>query len=191
MNRSVSLALGAFLVFSALPAIAQQQAGVVPRTPAVPGRMAARSPRPGTGATIQGNAMRSSGGLPNSTVRLRDARFGRVVDTQVTDKAGVFAFRGVDPGNYIVEIVSQNQTTIAATQMLTANAGETVTAVVRLPIQPSMFAGILGQQSASAGAGAPAGVTEIIPQIVEQLPQAAVQGIPAVVAAAPPASEQR
>src|SRR5882672_9303 len=60
--------------------------------------------RPGVTATIQGNALNSTNGiLPNTLVRLRDARLGQIVDSQVSDKSGLFAFRGIDPGNYIVE----------------------------------------------------------------------------------------
>ena len=191
MSRILIVMVGLFVVATALPAGAQPLSAL-PQLRAVPlaaGLPAGLPTRSGALATIQGNAMRSSGSLPNGMVRLRDARFGRIVDTQVADKTGAFAFRGLDPGSYIVEIVSTNQSTIAATQIISANAGETITAVVRIPIQPSMFAGILGQQGAS-GAAAPAGVTEIIPAVVEQLPQAAIQSIPAVVPVAQPVSSR-
>src|SRR5262245_44305232 len=49
--------------------------------------------------TIQGNALTSTNGiLTDATVQLRDARFGRIVDVTVTDKAGVFVFRQMNPG---------------------------------------------------------------------------------------------
>lgn len=193
MSRIPSLAVGIFVVATALPAGAQPlsalpqlRGGAVPLATRVPTRLATRLAAFGT---IQGNAMRGSGSLANGMIRLRDARFGRIVDTQLSDKAGAFAFRGLDPGSYIVEIVSTSQSTIAATQMINVSAGETITAVVRVPIRPSMFAGILGQQGAT-GAAAPAGVTEIIPAVVEQLPQAAIQSIPAVVPVAQPVSSR-
>ena len=194
MTRIVPLAVGAFVVAAALTVSAQQQtAGVVPQMRALGSKVVSKS---SSLATIKGSATNSSNGsLPNSMVRLRDARFGRIVNTTLTDKTGGFSFAGVDPGNYIVEIVGTNQAPIAATQMLSANAGETVTAVVKLPIKPSMFASILGQQGGStspAGAGgAVSSVTEAIPQVVEQLPQAAVQSIPAVAPIGAPVSPTR
>ena len=165
-------------------AVPQSQTRVIPLRPLL---------RANQLATIQGNASTSTNGmLPNSMVRLRDARYGRVVDTQFTDKTGAFVFKAVDPGNYIVEIVSSNQTTIAATQMLSANAGETVTAIVKLPIKPSLFASVLGQQGGSAAtpatASATTSVTEVVPTVVQQLPQTAVQSIPAVVGVGDPVS---
>ena len=75
---------------------------------------------------------------------MRDARFGRIVDTQVTDKSGMFAFKAVDPGSYIVEIMSNDQSILAASQLLNVNAGEAVSAVVKLPFRIPPFAGILG-----------------------------------------------
>ena len=192
MHRRLALVIGVLTVFSAGSADAQRQsASAVPQTQTRV--MALRPLRSNQLATIQGNAATSTNGnLPNSMVRLRDARYGRIVDTQFTDKTGAFVFKAVDPGNYIVEIVSTNQTTIAATQMLSANAGETVTAVVKLPIKPSMFASVLGQQGGAASTPATASgaatVTEAIPAVVQQLPQTAAQSLPAVVPVGDPVS---
>jgi hypothetical protein len=103
--------------------------------------------------TIQGNALSSTNGsLPNTLVRLRDARLGQIVDSQVSDKSGLFAFKAVDPGNYIVEIVGNDQTVLAASQMLSVNAGDAVSAVVKLPFRIPPFAGLLGNSTPSATA---------------------------------------
>jgi hypothetical protein len=102
---------------------------------------------------IQGNALSSTNGsLANSIVRLRDARLGRIVDSQVTDRSGLFAFRAVDPGNYVVELVGNDQTVMAASQVLNVNAGQAVSAVVRLPFRIPPFAGIFGHGAGEAGA---------------------------------------
>ena len=101
--------------------------------------------------TIQGNALDSTNGtLPNTQVRLRDARSGRIVDTQVTDKAGLFVFKSVEPGSYIAEIVGNDQTILAASQLLNVNAGDALTAIVKLPFRIPPFAGILGHSTPSA-----------------------------------------
>lgn len=114
-------------------------------------------------STIHGNALSSTNGqLANSIVRLRDARLGRILDTQVTDRSGLFEFRAIDPGNYVVELVGNDQTILAASQVLSVNAGDAVSAVVRLPFRIPPFAGLLGnsvpQAAAVTSAAAAAGV---------------------------------
>jgi hypothetical protein len=106
--------------------------------------------------TIQGNALSSTNGqMNNVVVRLRDARFGRIVDSQLTDKSGMFAFKAIDPGSYIVEIMSSNdQSILAASQLLNVNAGEAVSAVVKLPFRLPPFAGIMGSTTSTPTAAA-------------------------------------
>lgn len=126
------------------------------QTPAAPGRAGAPTALPGTRdsafATIQGNALDSTNGvLPNALVRLRDARLGRIVGTQITDKSGLFQFRGVDPGSYVVELLAQD-TVLAASQLVSVNAGDAVSAVVKLPFQPRPLGGLLGHSISQAAA---------------------------------------
>jgi hypothetical protein len=85
-------------------------------------------------AIIRGNALNfDNGALTNTKVRLRDARFGRLVDIQITDNAGVFTFAGIEPGSYIVELMGEDSTVLAASQIIDVNAGDTATTVVKLP----------------------------------------------------------
>jgi len=66
---------------------------------------------------IKGNALDSTDGqLANVLVRLRDARFGRIVETQYTDQSGMFAFKSIQPGTYIVEILGNDESVLAAVQ---------------------------------------------------------------------------
>jgi hypothetical protein len=134
--------------------VAQQQVTLAPRS-----AVKSTVPRllPGTRgnilATIQGNALSSTNGpLPNIVVRLRDARFGRIVDTQVTDKSGMFTFKVVDPGSYIVEMMANDQTLLAASQILNVNAGEAVLTLVKLPFHVTPFAGVLSSSIAPSAA---------------------------------------
>jgi PDZ domain-containing secreted protein len=102
---------------------------------------------------IQGNALNSTNGpLNDVVVRLRDARFGSIVDTQMTDKSGLFSFKSIDPGSYIVEVMSNDQSVIAASQLLNINAGEAVSAVVKLPFRVPPFAGLVGSGSTPTAA---------------------------------------
>jgi hypothetical protein len=105
-------------------------------------------------SAIQGNALTSTdGALTNATVRLRDARAGQIVESQMTDQAGLFAFPTVDPGSYIVEVMAgDHYTVLAASQVLSVGPGEAVSAVVKLPFKVSPFAGLLGNSTPSAAA---------------------------------------
>src|ERR1700716_273745 len=146
-------------LLSATPAFAQQD----PATPraiaplAAPVRTAVPRVLPGTResafSSIKGNAIDSSNKkLPHSLVRLRDASFGRIVDKQVTDNTGLFAFRTVDPGPYVVELLGIDERVLAASELLNVGAGEAVSVIVQLPIGISPFAGVLGHGDPHAGA---------------------------------------
>ena len=120
-------------------------------------------------AMIQGNALDSTNGAMNDTiVRLRDARFGRIVDTQLTDRAGLFTFKAMDPGAYIVEMVAKNESVLAASQLLNVNAGEAISAVVKLPFRAPALAGVVGNASAPSATAiameaAAGGISSVIP----------------------------
>ncbi len=139
----------------------------------LPLRVAAQKPvkgallsgtRPGVLTTIRGNTLDSMGApLANTPVRLRDARTGHIVDTQSTDKAGLFEFRGVDPGSYIVEILGPDSIVLAASQLLNVDAGNAVSAVVKLPFRIPPFAGVLGHTTQSAAiVAAAAGASQVL-----------------------------
>jgi hypothetical protein len=155
-NRRLTLA-GTLIVLMSLQLSAQQQTsgmsqskvsvGVVTRAG---GARALSSTRSDLVSVIQGNALSSTNGqLPNALVRLRDARFGKIVGAQTTDRLGLFEFKSVEPGTYIVEMVSPDQTILAASQLLSVNAGEAVSAVVKLPFKVPPFAGLLANSNGS------------------------------------------
>lgn len=151
-----------WLILSATLAGAQQpgRAATAPRSTVVaratPARVAPPKILPGTRpdvfSTIQGNALNSaSGSLSNANVRLRDARVGQIIEGQVTDQSGIFAFRAVDPGSYIVEIVGSDQISVlAASPVLNVGPGEAVSAIVKLPFRVPPFAAVLGNTTPSA-----------------------------------------
>lgn len=167
MNRVLVLVLPALLLPSPLAVAGQRPlaasshpqgtvaVNLAPRTLAVP-HVAL--------SMIQGNALTSTNGqLPDSMVRLRDARVGRILAAQRTDTAGLFAFRNVEPGSYIVELLGIDEATVvAASQVLNINAGEAVSAVVKLPFRVQPFAGVLGYSVPSAIAVTSAGAASSI-----------------------------
>jgi len=159
MSRQlISAALIVFGTGTALISAAsgQQAAAPAPQSVAVTARSVVRPPLPRLLAAaravaptmIQGNALSSTNGqMPNTVVRLRDARFGRIVGTEITDQSGLFAFRNVDPGTYIVEMMGGESTVLAASQLLSVNAGEVASAIVKLPFRVTPFAGAMGVNS--------------------------------------------
>ena len=107
-------------------------------------------------STIQGYALTSTNGpLANATLRLRNARNGRIVDTQATDQSGLFVFRGVESGTYVVEVMaSDNTTVLAASQLLNVDPGDSLSAIVKLPFRLPPFAGLLGNAATPTTAAA-------------------------------------
>jgi hypothetical protein len=155
MSRINLVVVSAFVVIASLQPSAQQR----PATSGAPGVTARRlviprllpGTRPDVVSTIQGTALDSTNGkLANTLVRLRDARVGNIVETQFTDSAGGFAFKALDPGNYIVEIMATDQSVLAASPLINVSAGETVSTVVKLAFRIPPFAGVLGNSAASA-----------------------------------------
>lgn len=155
MSRLLTIAAVSILAVSPLSLAAQQQTASAVNT--VRGTMTKALARAKANSltTIQGNALSSTNGQLNGVmVRLRDARFGRIVETQLTDKSGLFAFKAIDPGSYIIEMMANDQSIMAASQLLNVNAGEAVSAVVKLPFRVPPFAGVLGSTTSTPTAAA-------------------------------------
>ena len=171
MVRLLSIATVTLLAMGTLPLGAQRPGAIAAPTQVARNtvtRTGLAQVRKDALTTIQGNALNSTNGhLNDALVRLRDARFGRIVGTQVTDKSGLFAFKAVDPGSYIVEVIANDQTILAASQLLNVNAGEAVSAVVKLPFRLPPFAGLMGSATPSANAvaaqAAASGVVAVVP----------------------------
>src|SRR5262245_53290808 len=149
MNVIRGVGIGITILVRALHVSAQQP----PSAPAAAGGLVARvganpwleTVSADAFGTIQGNTLDSTNGqLANVTVRLRDVRYGRIIGSQVTDQTGLFAFKNVDPGSYIVEMMGNDDTILAASQVLNINAGDAASAIVKLPFRLPPFAHILG-----------------------------------------------
>jgi hypothetical protein len=161
MSRVFSCALVTCVVAATLQASGQQAAPEAAGPTGSGAMMVQRAPqellpgtRPDALSTIQGHA-RGSGkvALGNTHVRLRDGRTGQIVDTQLTNEAGLFTFRRVDPGIYVVEALGPDQASVVASSaLLTVNAGEVVSAVVDLPLNASPLGAFLGNSTPSAAA---------------------------------------
>ena len=123
MSRPFSTLAALLMVAATSHVVAQQQGTTASAVTAPPNMARLLSSKVGALTTIQGNALDSTNGqLANVLVRLRDARFGRIVDTQYTDQSGMFAFKAVEPGSYIVEIIGNDESILAASQLLNVHA---------------------------------------------------------------------
>jgi hypothetical protein len=177
MTRLLS-AVAVLLVVSAVPPIHAGQTNSIARVPGITVPPAGDVTVPSvkvaaeklTASTlIKGNALDSTDGqLPNVLVRLRDARFGRVVETQYTDQSGMFAFKSIQPGTYIVEILGNDESILAASQLLNVNSGEAVLAVVKLPFTIPPSAALAGTMTTRSAAllvlqAAATGITALVP----------------------------
>src|SRR5262245_58344554 len=144
--------LGIVILAATLNVSAQQPhlppasgSGFVPR---VGGDVSFAVASPNAFGMIQGNALNSTNGqLANATVRLRDARYGRIIGSQVTDQVGLFTFKNLDPGSYVVELIGNDDTILAASQVINVNAGDAVSAIVKLPFRIPPYANALGSST--------------------------------------------
>ena len=148
MSRFLPITLVVAFAASGLPMAAQQQlasaTGTVAKV-AVP-----RSKGVGLG-TIQGNALDSTNRkMVEARMRLRDARFGQIVDTQLTDKSGIFTFQKLEPGSYIVEITGDDQSILAASDLINVDSGQVESAIVKLPFRMSPAAAAAGGTARSS-----------------------------------------
>src|SRR5262245_34463044 len=152
MNLIRWMGFGIVITAATLHPSAQQAA----RTTAAPirtggvmarvGRNVASAPViPNAYGIIQGNALDSTNRqLANVTIRLRDARYGGILGTEITDESGLFAFKNLAPGSYVAELIGNDDTVLAASELLNINAGEAASAIVKLPFRLPPFADIVG-----------------------------------------------
>ncbi len=102
-------------------------------------------------ATIRGTALTATNHpLADAHVRLRNARTGRIAGTATTDQAGLFEFHNVEPGSYIVELVTKRDEVLAASDMLNPNGGDIVSTIVKLPYEIPAGAVAFGHMNSAA-----------------------------------------
>ena len=155
MHRIPIAVIGFIVIISAGNAVAQTSRTVTPRPATTAPTGGSRTLLPGTPtgvfAILHGTALTSTNSpVPNSPVRLRDTRRGRIVAQLVTDKAGAFVFESIDPGSYVVELIGRDGYVLAASEMVSLGPGETLNLIVKLPGLKPEAAGMLGTRSAAA-----------------------------------------
>jgi hypothetical protein len=139
--RHKLLSVAGALALLALPLYAQTAA---PRL--LPGT------KPGVLSTISGKAINALNAPVSTTlIRLRDVRFGRVVATTLTDKAGQFEFTGVDTGSYLVEMMSpSSDVVLASSSILYVGSGEILSTLLKMPFSSPALGTLLSTSTPSA-----------------------------------------
>lgn len=152
MRRLFALVLTAALIAAAIPA---------------PIHAAARQ-QPGSLQGIARNAQQQP--LGNMKVQIRNVATGQLAGTGTTNAAGQFSFAGLNPGDYVVEVVNAAGQIVATAAPVSVAAGTvatvTVTASAAAPAAAAA-GGLFGLGTAGtvlgiAGAAAAIGITAMV-----------------------------
>jgi len=144
-----SIAIASMIVPGLQPVLLAGAQDITPGAqPAVPAGVAqSAQPAAPAGSTVSGSALRTDfKPLPAATVRLRQFDTnGSVVGSVTTGPSGEFAFSGVRPGNYLIELMDFSGKLVGmAPPFVVAGEG---------PVAVSVMASGLGVSAASAAGG--------------------------------------
>ena len=138
------------LVVAVIVAVATV-AGSVPTAAQQAAAPALRAAQAGLSSSIQGTAINwTNTALANAPVRIRNARTGRVIENAMTDRFGAFEFRGLEPGSYVVELMSPSDAVLATTPIINVGSGQSVAALIKLPFRTPPLGGALGNSLPTA-----------------------------------------
>jgi hypothetical protein len=88
--------------------------------------------------------------LPGAATQLRDLGRGLIVGHARTNPGGQFAFPGLPPGTYIVELLSPTGRVVALSDALSVGAGELVQTIVQMTAPTRSFTSWVGGATATA-----------------------------------------
>jgi hypothetical protein len=99
---------------------------------------------------------------PQAPIRLRNVETGRSMARTVADGDGRFRFERVDPGAYVVELLSAEDKVLAVGDLFGVTAGGQATTLVRLTSKAPWVGGFFGNAAAAAiSAASTLGVTAV------------------------------
>ena len=116
-----------------------------------------------TVGTVNGHASKGdSQPYPQARIRLRSIETGRGVARAIADADGRFRFNQVQPGAYVVELLSTDDRVLAIGDLFGVTAGGESTTFVRLSSKAPWVAGFFGNAAAAAiSAASTLGVTAV------------------------------
>lgn len=146
--RLTAAGLAAMLVAVPVHVIAQDSKGADTRS-------SSRTTAVVTTGIILGTAWRGdTTPYPQARIRLRNVQNGRGVARTVSDTDGRFRFERVDPGAYVVELLSQEDKVLAVGDLFGVSSGSQSVTAVRLSSRAPWFSGFFGNAAAAAIAAA-------------------------------------
>jgi hypothetical protein len=111
-----------------------------------------------------------------------------MVGVTTSDQNGMFTFGSVRPGFYVVEITDNAGRVLATSPLISANAGDVVSTLVKVPAR-FLVGGMISGQSVSGGLAGTAGATA--GSIAAVTSAALSAGVLALSAAGRPASPEQ
>ena len=105
--------------------------------------------------SIQGNAWTAENApIPRARLRLRNVTSGKIDGTAIANEAGQFTFSNMEPGTYLVELVSESASVLAVSHVFTIGADETVATFVRLGNRAPGLLGFFENAATAVASGA-------------------------------------
>ncbi len=127
----------------------------------------------------------NNGALTEATVQIRDTVSNTVMAVAKTNAAGEFVFQNVNPGEYVIEYVSDSTSKLLAIgHPFTVSPGETVATFVRLSnglpmLLPNELSNLTSNVATQAlTSAATEGVTAIATPLVSVVPPVVTPGAP-------------
>jgi hypothetical protein len=156
MNRGI-LVVAIALLTATVTAGAQSSPAAHPSSAST-----AAAAMPATGS-IMGTAWRGeTTPYPQARIRLRNVETGRGVSRTDSDSTGRFRFFQVQPGAYVVELLSEQEKVLAIGDLFGVVAGGEATTLVRLNSKTTWFGGFFANAAAAAiSAASTLGVTAV------------------------------
>ncbi len=109
--------------------------------PAVPLFAAPAPAGQAAAGTLSGSARGASGEtMPNTTVRLRDARTGELAGSTTTGADGQFTFAALNPGTYVVEVVNGVGEVVGTSAAVSLATGAMTATAVTVTASAAQFA---------------------------------------------------
>jgi hypothetical protein len=132
MNRASGFQVGVATLMLIATAAIQGRALPQPSQPvAKAGRSGITGPRTGTGSVVGTAWGGDTAPLRQALIRLRDVETGRGVARAVTTVEGTFGFERVDPGPYVVELLSPDEKVVAVGDLFWMRPEDRILTVVR------------------------------------------------------------